>query len=113
MHKEMPFSKEATKTETLTLVLFRTEWNGACQIVSMIYRRLAKSYKDKAIFFTVDFEKEPFLSKEFGIAEVPTILFFKNGMLIDHAVGLTAKNVLISKIESALNPINKQSSTNI
>jgi thioredoxin 1 len=109
MHKKNRFTREATKNETLTLALFKTEWNGACQIVSMIYEDLAKSFQDNVGFFTVDHEKEPALSSEFGVRDVPTILFFKNGQLVDHAVGLTAKNVLISKIESALNSSNSQS----
>jgi len=109
MHKKKRFTRELTENETLTLALFRTEWNGACQIVSMIYDDLAKCYQREAGFFTVDHEEEPALSTEFGVHEVPTILFFKKGQLIDHAVGLTAKNVLIAKIESALNPSNSQS----
>jgi thioredoxin 1 len=109
MQNKILFTTEATKSETLTLVLFRTEWNGSCQIVSMIYERLAKTYHGKLTFFTVDFEKEPALSREFGIVEVPTILFFKNGILVDHSVGLTSKEALISKIESAQNSINKPS----
>jgi thioredoxin 1 len=102
MRKNNHFNREAIKNETLTLALFKTEWNGACQIVSMIYEELRKSYRRQAGFFTIDHEKESALSKEFGIQEVPTILFFKNGQLVDHAVGLTAKNELITKIESAL-----------
>src|SRR6476619_2028923 len=106
MQKEKRFTREVTQNGTLTLALFKTEWNGACQIVSMIYDDLAKSYEGNAGFFTVDYEKDPDLGTEFGIREVPTILFFKEGQLVDHAVGLTAKNELISKIESALNPSN-------
>ena len=104
MQKKNRFTREATLNENLTLALFKTEWNGACQLVSMIYDDLARSYQGSAGFFTVDFEEDPELGSEFGIREVPTILFFKGGQLVDHAVGLTAKNELISKIESALNP---------
>jgi thioredoxin 1 len=113
MYKKSRFTREATQNEKLTLALFKTEWNGACQIVSMIYEDLEKSYRDNAGFFTVDFEEDPELSGEFGIREVPTILFFKEGQLVDHAVGLTAKNELITKIESALNPSNTNPSINI
>jgi thioredoxin 1 len=109
MRRKNRFTREATNNSTLTLALFKTEWNGACQIVSMIYEDLAKSYQGKIHFYTVDQEEEPALAGEFGIQEVPAILFFKEGQLVDHAVGLTAKNVLISKIESALNPSNNPS----
>jgi len=67
----------------------------------MIWLRLTK---DRLIFFTVDFEKEKKLVAELGIIEVPAILFFRSGRVVDHAAGLTSKNILISKIENALIP---------
>jgi thioredoxin 1 len=68
----------------------------------MIYDDLAKASKGTANFFTVDVEEEAHLGKEYGIIEIPTILFFKSGKVIDYARGLVPKNVLISKIENAL-----------
>ena len=68
---------------------------------TMIWLRLTK---DRLIFFTVDFEKEKKLVAELGIIEVPAILFFRSGRVVDHAAGLTSKNILISKIENALIP---------
>jgi thioredoxin 1 len=108
MHRKNRFTRELTKSGTPILALFKTEWNGACQIVSMICEDLAKSYQGDIHLYTIEQEEEPALVREFGIQEFPTILFFKNGQLVDHAVGLTAKNVLIAKIESALNPSNNQ-----
>ena len=96
------FKSHVVESITLSLVQFKTEWNGACQIVSMIYDDLANAYKGAANFFTVDVEEEVHLGKEYGIIEIPTILFFKSGKVIDYATGLTPKNVLISKIENAL-----------
>jgi len=96
------FKKEVTESNSLSLVQFKTEWNGASQIVSMIYDDLASSYKGLANFHTVDFEKETSLVNEYGVMEVPTILFFKGGKMIDHVVGLVPKNALITKIENHL-----------
>ena len=96
------FMSEVAGNISLSLVQFKTEWNGACQIVAMIYDDLAKSYKGTANFFTVDMETESLLAKEYGVIEVPAILFFRNGIVIDYAKGLVPKNVLISKIENAL-----------
>ena len=96
------FKSHVVESITLSLVQFKTEWNGACQIVSMIYDDLANAYRGAANFFTVDVEEEVHLGKEYGIIEIPTILFFKSGKVIDYATGLTPKNVLISKIENAL-----------
>ena len=96
------FSTEVMQSMTLSLVQFKTDWNGACQIVSMIYDDLARSYKGTANFFTVNVEEEVNLGREYGVNEIPTILFFRSGKVIDHAKGLIPKNVLISKIENAL-----------
>ncbi|HET9826185.1 MAG TPA: thioredoxin domain-containing protein [Chitinophagaceae bacterium] len=96
------FRRDVIESLTLSVVQFKTEWNGACQIVSMIYDDLAKAYKGAANFFTVDVEEETHLGREYGINEIPTILFFQSGKVIDYATGLIPKNVLISKIENAL-----------
>lgn len=100
------FQSEIRGTKNLSLVQFKTEWSGACQIIDPVYRELAKSYNAQVNFFTVDAEKEKDLHREFGIRELPTILFFKSGQLIDHVIGLTSKNRLIAKIENALSPAN-------
>src|SRR6478609_6089787 len=96
------FTKEIIKTRGLAIVQFKTEWNGGCQIMAPIYEELSKFYSSKAKFFTMYTEEEKPLAEEFRIMELPTILFFKNGELIDHVVGLTPKNLLISKIENAI-----------
>ena len=96
------FKKEVLESMTLSLVQFKTEWRGSCQILSMIYDDLAKSYNGVANFYTVDFENETGLVNEYGVIEAPTILFYKEGKLVDHTIGLIPKNVLISKIENAL-----------
>jgi thioredoxin 1 len=94
--------KEVTNSNGLSLVQFKKEWNGACQIIAPIYEELAKSYKGQAKFFTIDVEKEVGIDLEFGVMEIPTILFFRSGEIIDHVTGLTPKNIMITKIENAL-----------
>jgi thioredoxin len=96
------FRKEVMQSRKLSLVQFRTEWSGACQIISPVYEDLARSYLGMADFFSIDVEQEAGIEKEFGIQEFPTILFFRSGELIDHTIGLIPKNTLISKIEQAL-----------
>jgi thioredoxin 1 len=93
---------DVINNDGLSLVQFKKEWNGACQIIAPIYEELAKSYKGQANFFTIDVEKEQGVDLEFGVMEIPTILFFKGGEIIDHVTGLTPKNIMITKIENAL-----------
>ncbi|MBD0332458.1 MAG: hypothetical protein ICV66_07365 [Chitinophagaceae bacterium] len=96
------FKKEVIENSILSLVKFKTRWSGACQIIKPVYDELAKTYQGAVQFFSVDIEKEKTLHLEFGVTELPTILFFKGGQLIDHVVGLTSRNILIAKIENAL-----------
>lgn len=96
------FKKEVMESQALSLVKFKIEWSGACQIISPIYEELSKSYTGTVNFFTIDVEKETGIDKEYGVIEIPTILFFKRGRLVDHVSGLVPKNVVITKIENAL-----------
>jgi thioredoxin 1 len=96
------FKKEVIESMSLSLVQFIIEWSGVCQIISPVYEELANSYKGQVNFFTVDVEKESGLDDKYGVMELPTILFFKSGKVIDHITGLTPKKVMISKIENAL-----------
>jgi thioredoxin 1 len=96
------FKTEVMESDHLSLVQFKTEWSGACQIIAPVYEELSKFYNGIAEFFSIDVEQEAGMEKEFGVQEFPTILFFKNGKLVDHVIGLTPKNALIAKIENAL-----------
>ncbi|MEP6847051.1 MAG: thioredoxin domain-containing protein [Panacibacter sp.] len=96
------FTKEIIEAKKVAIVQFKTKWNGGCQIIAPIYEELSRSYATKAKFFTIDTQQEQLLAKEYGIVELPTILFFKSGELIDHVVGLAPKNILITKIENAI-----------
>ena len=100
------FAKEIIEAAGLAIVQFKTEWNGGCQIMAPIYEELSKQYATNARFFTIDTEKEKSITKEYRIMELPTILIFRNGELIDHVTGLTPKNMLITKIEDAIAGIN-------
>ena len=96
------FKHEVIESIELAIVQFKSEWSGACQIIAPVYEELAKHYKGHAKFFVSDIEVNTSFEKEFGIHEVPTILFFKSGEIIDYSIGLISKNTLIAKIENAL-----------
>ena len=96
------FRKDVMGSHGLSLVKFEVEWSGACQIISPIYEELSNSYTGMVNFFTIDVEKETGIDKEYGVIEFPTILFFKQGKIVDHVAGLVLKNAVIRKIENAL-----------
>jgi len=95
------FDAEVINSKSLTLVKFKTEWSGACQILEPVYKDVSKHYKT-VNFFTVDVEKQPGLQNKYGVIEIPTVVLFMNGGIIDHAAGLFSRNMLIAKIENAL-----------
>jgi len=68
--------KEVTENLNLLLVHFKTEWNGACQILAPVYDDLANSYKDIAKFFMIDANKNKTVVHQYGVTKIPAILFF-------------------------------------
>jgi thioredoxin 1 len=96
------FKKEVINNSRLALVHFKTDWSGACQIIAPVFEELSKSYTGQVSFYTLDIEKETGIDNEYGVMELPTILFFSKGEIIDHVTGLIPKNVMIKKIENAL-----------
>lgn len=101
------FNKKVLEGKQLSIVQFKTEWNGACEIIAPVYDDLANSYKHVANFFTIDADKQKKVSCLYRINETPAILFFQNGAVIDSVIGLISRSILISKIETALSQ-NKQ-----
>lgn len=97
------FTQEIMNGTGLRIVRFCTEWSGPCQIMAPIYQEMYNRYKKSASFYRIDVDESPLLKKKFGIVELPSILFYKNGNVIDHAVGMISRDVLIEKMEKQLN----------
>ena len=102
------FNEKLLSGPGLQVVKFYAEWSGPCQMMLPIYNELASMYNSAASFYRVDVEEAPLLKKELGVMEMPTILFYRNGVVIDFVTGLIPKNSLIAKLENVLN--NKKSS---
>jgi thioredoxin 1 len=101
------FKKEVIESQAIAIVQFKKDWSGSCRIIEPVYRDIANSYSGTVSFYTVDVDMEIGLDSEYGVMEIPTILFFKSGEVIDHTVGLVSKNVLIEKVENAITSFNK------
>lgn len=81
---------------------FWAEWCGPCRMVSPIIDELADEYADQVIIGKVDTESNDDITSKYGIRNIPTILFIKNGEVIDKQVGATQKSVLVEKINKIL-----------
>lgn len=81
---------------------FWAPWCGPCKMVAPIIEELAKEYEGKAIIGKCDVDANSDLPAEYGIRNIPTVLFFKNGELVDKQVGSAPKPSYVSKLEALL-----------
>ena len=99
---EKNFDKEVIESAQPVLVEFVTEWSGACQIIDPIMKQLMEEFKSMVKFCCVDVEENDGVAEKYGIRDLPTLLFFRNGEVEDNIVGAVSKRVLTGKLNSLL-----------
>ena len=77
-------------------------WCGPCGMVAPIISELAQEYDGKVVIGKCDVEENDDVASEFGVRNIPTILFFKGGQLVDKFVGAATKGVLEEKVKALL-----------
>lgn len=96
------FEEVVLKSDKPVLVDFWAEWCGPCRMVAPVVKELAEEYGGKAVITKMDVDSNPATSVKFGIRNIPTILFFKNGEIIDKQVGAVPKTILASKLDAII-----------
>lgn len=96
------FEDMVLKSDKPVMIDFWAEWCGPCRMVGPIVEEMHGEYADKAIIGKVNVDENPNISMKFGIRNIPTILFLKNGELVDKSVGAVPKNVLTEKMDNLL-----------
>ena len=81
---------------------FWAPWCGPCKMVGPIIDELATEYEGKVIIGKCDVDENGDVAAEYGIRNIPTVLFFKNGELVDKQVGSAPKSAYVAKIEAIL-----------
>lgn len=96
------FQQLAIETDKPVIVDLWAEWCGPCRMVGPIIEEIAREYEGKAVVGKLDVDSNPEVSMKYSVRNIPTILFLKNGELVDKQVGAVPKSVLVGKLEKLL-----------
>ena len=93
---------EIINSDKPVLVDFWATWCGPCRMLGSIIEEIATDFEGKAVVGKVDVDNNQQISMEFGIRNIPTVLIFKNGEVVDKLVGVSPKEVIAQKLSAHL-----------
>ena len=96
------FDELVLKSDRPVMVDFWAEWCGPCRMLGPIIEEVSKDYEGKAIVGKLDVDSNQEFAAKFGVRNIPTVLVFKDGELVNRQVGVSPKNVYTESIDALL-----------
>lgn len=96
------FQETVLKSDKPVLVDFWAVWCGPCRTLGPIIEEVAADFEGKAVVGKVDVDNNQEISMQYGIRNIPTVLIFKNGEVVDKLVGVAPKEVIAEKLSAHL-----------
>ena len=96
------FKELVLDSDKVAIVDFWAEWCGPCKAIGPMIEELSKEYEGKAIVGKVDVDSNPETAMKYGTRNIPTILFIKNGQVVDKQVGAVPKSNLVATLTKHL-----------
>jgi len=96
------FEEIVLKSDKPVLVDFWAEWCGPCRAIGPIIEELSKEYDGKVLVVKLNTDENPVTPTNYGIRSIPTLLFFKNGRVVDKLIGAVPKSNIKAKLNALL-----------
>lgn len=96
------FDEVVLKSDKPVMVDFWAAWCGPCRMVAPIMDQLSEEYEGKAVIGKVDVDANQEFAAKYGVRNIPTVLVFKNGEVVEKQVGVAPKTAYAEKIEAHL-----------
>ncbi|MEI6123481.1 MAG: thioredoxin [Bacteroidota bacterium] len=96
------FAELVEKSDKVVMLDFWAEWCGPCRMLTPIMEEMHKEFEGKALIGKVNVDDSPRITNKYGIRNIPTVLFVKNGEVVEKVVGATPKANLVNKLNGLL-----------
>ncbi|WP_456468292.1 thioredoxin [Archaeoglobus sp.] len=94
--------KKAIESEKLVVVDFYADWCMPCRYISPVLEKLEKEYDGQAEFYKLNVDENQDVAFEYGIASIPTVLFFRKGKVVGGFIGAMPESAVKAEINKAL-----------